>query len=60
MKRDSTEVVLKDATGTEARVPVNNIATLEAQKLSIMPEGLLQNFTAQEAADLVEFLAERF
>jgi hypothetical protein len=36
---------------------VNNIAKLEAQKLSLMPEGLLQNLTAQEAADLLDFLS---
>jgi putative heme-binding domain-containing protein len=59
IRRDSTEAVIREATGTETRIPGNDIAKLEAQKLSIMPEGLLQNFTTQEAADLVEFLAER-
>jgi len=40
-------------------VLATDIAKLEAQKLSLMPEGLLQSFTAQEAADLLEFLTER-
>jgi putative heme-binding domain-containing protein len=57
IKRDSTEAVLREATGTETRIPVNNITKLEAQKLSIMPEGLFQNLTAQEAADLLDFLS---
>jgi len=59
IKRDSTEAVIKEATGTQTRVLATDIAKLEAQKLSLMPEGLLQSFTAQEAADLLEFLTER-
>jgi len=30
---------------------------METSKVSAMPEGLLQALTAQEAADLIEFLS---
>ena len=48
--------MLKDANLNEVRVRLNEVKTLEASKTSSMPEGLLQSLTAQEAADLVEFL----
>jgi putative heme-binding domain-containing protein len=58
VKQDSTEAVLRGASGSEMKVPAKKIAKLEPQKLSIMPDGLFQHLTAQEAADLLEFLAE--
>jgi len=56
LSKSASEVVLKETTG-EIRLPLNVIRHLEAQRLSIMPEGLLQGMTAQEAADLLEYLA---
>ena len=58
LKRDNTEIMLKDASSAEIRIPAADVSNLQAQTLSLMPEGLLQTCTAQEAADLVEFLAE--
>jgi putative heme-binding domain-containing protein len=57
IKRDATEVVIRNATGIEVKVPAEKIVKLQAQQLSIMPEGLFQNLTAQEASDLIEFLS---
>ncbi len=57
ISRSAGEIVMKDATGTEIRVPAGNVAKLTTQNLSLMPEGLLANLTAQEAADLIEFLS---
>ena len=39
------------------KVALAEIATEETSLTSLMPEGLLQGVTAQEAADLVAFLA---
>jgi putative heme-binding domain-containing protein len=55
-KRTATELVLKLEDGTERRVPLAQVATTRESALSAMPEGLLTALTAQEAADLLEFL----
>jgi putative heme-binding domain-containing protein len=57
LSRDSRQLVLKDAAGAEVKLAMSDVSKVEAQKLSLMPEGLLQTLTAQEAADLLEFLA---
>jgi putative heme-binding domain-containing protein len=57
VKCDSKEVVLKDAKNQEMRIPTANIERLQPSKTSLMPDGLLKDLTAQEAADLLEFLA---
>ena len=51
------EVVLKEATGKEVRIPARKVASLVAQKKSLMPDLLLRDLTAEQAADLLEFLA---
>jgi len=33
------------------------VTTMQSSRISAMPEGLLQNLTAQEAADLLEFVS---
>jgi putative heme-binding domain-containing protein len=50
-------IVLKDADRKDHRIPRASIKRTVAQKISAMPESLLQSLTAQEAADLVDFLA---
>jgi putative heme-binding domain-containing protein len=57
LKRTSEEILLKDATLAEVRIPTGQIKSLEAQQLSAMPEGLLQALSAQDAADLLEYLS---
>ena len=55
--RTATETVLLDATGRELRIPNSEIESLTPQKLSLMPEGLLQNLTRQQAVDLLAFVS---
>ena len=56
VRKTDQEVVLKDANLNEVHVKLGDVKTLEASKVSAMPEGLLQSLTAQEAVDLIEFL----
>ena len=57
VRRSPEEVVLKDANLNETHVKLGDVKTMETSKVSAMPEGLLQALTAQEAADLIEFLS---
>ena len=56
-EKSPTQVVLKMVGDKEVRVPANKVATLRPQKNSLMPEQLLRDLTAEQAADLLEFLA---
>jgi len=49
------EFVLKDAE-KETRIPLSSVERKVQQTKSLMPEGLLQHLTAQEAADLISYL----
>jgi putative heme-binding domain-containing protein len=57
MERTAREVVLKDARGQTIRVPKADVQQLVPQSRSLMPELLLRDLTAQEVADLLEFMA---
>lgn len=57
LQRTDKEVVVKDATAVEKRIPLARIKEMKAQKLSLMPEGLLQSMTASDAADLIAYLS---
>jgi putative heme-binding domain-containing protein len=54
--RDGAALTLKVAGGVVEKIPAAQIARVEATRTSLMPEGLLQNLTAAEAADLLAFL----
>jgi hypothetical protein len=41
----------------ELRIPSAKVQTVAPQRNSLMPELLLRDLTAEQAADLVEFLA---
>ncbi|HVR86320.1 MAG TPA: PQQ-dependent sugar dehydrogenase [Planctomycetota bacterium] len=56
ISRTDTELVLRNAE-KEMRLPADKVQRMMAQNTSLMPEGLLQHLTAQEAADLISFLA---
>ncbi|HJT75787.1 MAG TPA: PQQ-dependent sugar dehydrogenase, partial [Gemmataceae bacterium] len=56
-EKTAREVVLRDATNKEVRIPASQVAELLPQRKSLMPEQLLRDLTAQQAADLVDFLA---
>ena len=55
---DDSGIRLKVATGDEIFLPTASVGTIRIQKTSLMPDGLLDNLTAQEAADLLEFLSK--
>ncbi len=56
VKRTATELVLRDETLAEHTVKVSDVKDSRQATLSAMPEGLLAPLTAQEVADLLEFL----
>jgi putative heme-binding domain-containing protein len=56
IREDEKELVLKDAERKEQRIPKASIRRQIVSAKSMMPEFLLQDLTAQEAADLLEFL----
>ncbi|HZY90102.1 MAG TPA: hypothetical protein VFE78_35095, partial [Gemmataceae bacterium] len=55
--KSAKEVVLRDAEAKEIRIPAAKVAKMEPQKKSLMPDLLLRDLTAEQAADLLEFLA---
>ena len=57
LERNAKEVVLKDAQNKVVRLPVSEIEHLATQQQSLMPELLLRDMTAQQVADLLEYLA---
>jgi putative heme-binding domain-containing protein len=56
-EKTDKEVVLKNIGDKEVRVPAAKVAALAPQKNSLMPELLLRDLTAEQAADLLAFLA---
>ncbi len=56
VRRDATEIVLRDALNKEHRVAADDIERLAPQQKSLMPDLLLRDFTAQQVADLLEYL----
>ena len=55
-ERTDKEIVLRGPKNDKIRVPVSEVEALVPQKQSIMPDLLLRSLTAQEAADLLEYL----
>jgi putative heme-binding domain-containing protein len=56
-EKTDKEVVLRIVGDKELRIPAAKVQTVAPQKNSLMPELLLRDLTAEQAADLVEFLA---
>jgi putative heme-binding domain-containing protein len=56
LKRTANEWVLRDENLVEHKIMVAEVRESRESSLSAMPEGLLAPLTAQEAADLVEYL----
>lgn len=56
LSRDEQEVVLKDALDHSILIPVADIEQLVPQRQSLMPDLLLRDMTAQQVADLLEYL----
>lgn len=57
VKKDDSEVVLKDAQDKEIRIPTKEIERLVPQRQSLMPDLLLRDMTAEQVADLLAFLS---
>jgi putative heme-binding domain-containing protein len=55
VSRNDQELVLRDVE-RELRLPAASVEKVVPQAKSLMPDGLLQHLTAQEAADLVAYL----
>jgi uncharacterized repeat protein (TIGR03806 family) len=56
-EKNDREVVLRTTGDKEIRIPAKKVSALVPQKDSLMPELLLRDLTAEQAADLLEFLA---
>jgi putative heme-binding domain-containing protein len=56
-ERTNDQVTLKMPGGITEKIPAKQISKSSPSRVSAMPEGMLQSLTAQEAADLLEFLA---
>jgi putative heme-binding domain-containing protein len=57
VQRDDKELVLRDAQAKEHRFAAKELDTVTPQKQSLMPDQLLRDLTAQQAVDLLDFLA---
>jgi putative heme-binding domain-containing protein len=55
--RDGAALALKVAGGAVEKIPAAQVARTTSTRTSLMPEGVLGNLTAAEAADLLAFLA---
>ncbi len=59
VKRDEKGVVLRDGQNKEIVLAGADVEELKPSRTSLMPDGQLAGLTAQEAADLLEYLATR-
>jgi putative heme-binding domain-containing protein len=59
VRRDARTVVLRDGQNKEIVLAARNVEVLQPARLSLMPDGQLAGLTAQQAADLLEYLASR-
>jgi putative heme-binding domain-containing protein len=59
VKRDATEVVLRDGQNREVTLATGTVEELRPSRMSLMPDGQLAGLTAQEAADLLAYLSTR-
>jgi putative heme-binding domain-containing protein len=59
VKRDAKEVVLRDGQNQEIILAAKNVEEAQPSRTSLMPDGQMAGLTAQEAADLLEYLATR-
>ena len=49
-------MVLRDSKGKESILAAKDVEELRPSRVSLMPDGQLADLTAQEAADLIEYL----
>jgi putative heme-binding domain-containing protein len=56
ISRTDAQIVLRTGPGAEVRIPAGDVESVKTDAVSLMPEGLLGGLTAQQAADLLEYL----
>ncbi|MFO0905935.1 MAG: PQQ-dependent sugar dehydrogenase [Pirellulales bacterium] len=56
VRRDARSLVLRDAQNKELAFAADDVERVTPSRVSLMPDGLLAPFTAQQAADLLEYL----
>jgi putative heme-binding domain-containing protein len=57
--KDAKGVTIRDALGKDTVVTNDNLASLKPSPLSLMANGLLSDFTPQQAADLLAYLKSK-
>jgi len=55
-ERNGESAALKDAQGKIVRIRLKDVESFEPQKKSLMPDALLRDLTAEQAADLLAYL----
>jgi putative heme-binding domain-containing protein len=58
LERTARELRMKLAGGIDFKVSAAEVKSATQSPVSVMPEGLLQSLTAQEAVDLLDYLSE--
>jgi putative heme-binding domain-containing protein len=59
VRRDEAGVVLRDAQNKEVAFAAHEVEQIQPSRTSLMADGQLASLTAQDAADLLEYLASR-
>ena len=59
VSKSDTEIVLKDAERKLVTIKADDIDKMATQPISAMPEGIIAELEAQQAADLLEYLVTR-
>lgn len=59
VERNAQSIVFRDGEGRAIELNADEVEAMHPSRTSIMPEGQLANLTAQQAADLLAFLAAR-
>ena len=59
VKEDATEVIIRDATGRDHRVAKDEVESLAASKLSLMPDNVVSQITYDQFIDLLAFLKSK-
>jgi len=57
VSRDAQAITLKDAQNKTHKIPTDDIDSIFPQAKSLMPDHQLRDFTAEQAADLLEYLS---
>jgi putative heme-binding domain-containing protein len=59
VSRNDHSITLKIPGGERKQIPSTETKSITTARATLMPEGMLENLSAEEAADLLEFLAAR-